>query len=116
MKLSDSLTDLGTMVSLASSLKDVSLEKMVFVQVPSRGGLPAPYSGRVMPVYEQANILFQKLVNDEPIVIGNNTGQGAVVATPSPSETTSPSASPSPTPTDVLDLTGTDASQTTCSN
>lgn len=115
MKLSQSLTDLGTMVSLASSLKNVSLDKMVFVQVPSHGGLPAPYSGRVMPTYEQANILFQKLVNDEPISIGKNTGQGAVLATPAP--TASGSATPSPTPTDSLDfLTGTDASQTTCSN
>ncbi len=119
MQLSQSLTDLGTMVSLAASLKDVSLENMVFVQVPSRGGLPAPYSGRVMPVYEQANILFQKLVNDEPIKLGANTGQGAVVASPSPTPTTSTgaSASPSPSATETLDfLTGTDASKTTCSN
>lgn len=119
MQLSESLTDLGTMVSLASSLKNVSLEKMVFVQVPSHGGLPAPYSGRVMPNYDQANILFQKLVNDEPVRLGTNTGQGAVVATPSPTPTTSgkATATPSPTPTDSLDfLTGTNASQTTCSN
>ena len=115
MKLSQSLTDLGTMVSLASSLKNVSLQKMVFVQVPSHGGLPAPYSGRVMPNYDQANILFQKLVNDEPISLGTNTGQGAVVATPAP--TSSSTATPSPSPTDSLDfLTGTNASQTTCSN
>jgi len=115
MQLSQSLTDLGTMVSLASSLKNVSLEKMVFVQVPSHGGLPAPYSGRVMPNYDQANILFQKLVNDEPISLGTNTGQGAVVATPAP--TSSSTATPSPSPTDSLDfLTGTNASQTTCSN
>ena len=119
MQLSESLTDLGTMVSLASSLKNVSLEKMVFVQVPSHGGLPAPYSGRVMPNYDQANILFQKLVNDEPVRLGTNTGQGAVVATPSPTPTASgkATATPSPTPTDSLDfLTGTNASQTTCSN
>lgn len=119
MQLSQSLTDLGTMVSLAASLKDVSLENMVFVQVPSRGGLPAPYSGRVMPVYEQANILFQKLVNDEPIKLGSNTGLGAVVASPSPTATptSAVSASPSPSPTETLDfLTGTDASKTTCSN
>ena len=119
MQLSESLTDLGTMVSLASSLKDVSLEKMVFVQVPSHGGLPAPYSGRVMPNYDQANILFQKLVNDEPVKLGSNTGQGAVLATPTPTPTASgkATATPSPSPTDSLDfLTGTDASQTTCSN
>lgn len=117
MKLSQSLTDLNTLVSLASALKDVELDKMVFLQVPSRGGLPAPYSGRVMPIYEQANLLFAKLVNDEPITLsGSNTGQGAVVATPSPTPTSKTTATPTPTPTEGLNLVGTDAATTTCSN
>lgn len=122
MQLSESLTDLGTMVALASALQNVDLDKMVFVQVPSRGGLPAPYSGRVMPIYEQANILFQKLVNDEPIKLGSNTGQGAVVATPTPTPSVTASAkptpgAPTPTPTDSLDwATGTTAATKTCSN
>jgi anionic cell wall polymer biosynthesis LytR-Cps2A-Psr (LCP) family protein len=120
MKLSSSLTDIATMVSIASALKDVSLDKMTFLQVPSRGGLPAPYSGRVAPVYEQANILFSKLQNDEPIVIQQaNTGTGAVVApsaTPKPSATPSKAATstPSPTSTDP-DWRGTNAATTTCS-
>ncbi|MFM6963531.1 MAG: LCP family protein [Micrococcales bacterium] len=114
MKLSQSLTDLGTLVSLASALKNVSLEKMVFLQVPSHGGLPAPYSGRVEPNYDQANILFQKLRDDLPVILGNaNTGAGAVLATPS----ASPSATPSPSSSGSLDwATGTNAGQTTCSN
>ncbi len=119
MKLSQSLTDLNTMVSLAGALRNVELDKMVFLQVPSRGGLPAPYSGRVMPIYEQANVLFAKLVNDEPIELsGSNTGQGAVVATPSPTPTSKSTASPTPTPTptDGLNLIGTNAATTTCSN
>jgi LCP family protein required for cell wall assembly len=122
MQLSESLTDLGTMVSLASALQNVDLDKMVFLQVPSRGGLPAPYSGRVMPIYEQADILFKKLVNDEPIVLGSNTGQGAVLATPTPTPTVSKkptpgSPTPTPTPTDSLDwATGTTAATKTCSN
>jgi hypothetical protein len=73
-----------------------------------------------MPVYEQANILFQKLVNDEPIVLGNNTGQGAVEATPTPTVSTKPTPgapTPTPTPTDSLDwATGTTAAKKTCSN
>jgi LCP family protein required for cell wall assembly len=118
MKLSQSLTDLNTMVSLAGALRNVELDKMVFLQVPSRGGLPAPYSGRVMPVYEQANVLFAKLVNDEPIELkSGNTGQGAVVATPSPTPTSKTTATPSPTPTENLDWAiGTNAATTTCSN
>ena len=119
MKLSQSLTDLNTMVSLAGALRNVELEKMVFLQVPSRGGLPAPYSGRVMPNYDQANILFTKLVNDEPILLSaKNTGQGAVLATPSPTPTTKTTATPTPTPTSTdLDWAiGTNAATTTCSN
>jgi LCP family protein required for cell wall assembly len=122
MKLSSSLTDLNTMVAIASALKDVELEKMTFLQVPSRGGLPAPYSGRVAPVYEQANILFTKLQNDEPIIIKKaNTGSGAVVdpstsptpsATPSKPSTASPE--PSPSSTDP-EWRGTNAATTTCS-
>ncbi len=94
MKLSNNLTDINTMVSIASSLRNVELDKITFLQVPSRGGLPAPYSGRVMPIYEQANVLFEKLRNDEPLIVdGANTGAGAVLATPT--ATASPSATPS---------------------
>jgi LCP family protein required for cell wall assembly len=118
MKLSQSLTDLNTMVSLAGALRSVELDKMVFLQVPSHGGLPAPYSGRVMPNYEQASLLFTKLVNDEPIVLSaKNTGQGAVLATPSPTPTGKTTATPTPSPTSDLDwATGTNAATTTCSN
>jgi anionic cell wall polymer biosynthesis LytR-Cps2A-Psr (LCP) family protein len=118
MKLSSSLTNIGTMVSIASALKDVSLDKMTFLQVPSRGGLPAPYSGRVAPVHEQANILFDKLRKDDPIIIKKaNTGTGAVVdpnSTPTPSATPSGSATPEPNSNDP-EWRGTNAATTTCS-
>lgn len=122
MQLSTSLTDVNVMVALAGALKDVELDKMVFLQVPSRGGLPAPYSGRVAPVYETANIIFEKLQKDEPIVLAAaNGGQGAVVASPAPSASSKPSASPSGSAnanTDALPETvlGTNAGTTTCSN
>jgi anionic cell wall polymer biosynthesis LytR-Cps2A-Psr (LCP) family protein len=129
MKLSNNLTDINTMVSIASSLRNVELDKITFLQVPSRGGLPAPYSGRVMPIYEQANVLFEKLQNDEPLVIEQaNTGAGAVLANPtataSPSPTVSPSGTPSgtaspsasPTSSTLPDWArGTNASIETCS-
>ena len=122
MTLSSSLTDLNTMVAIASALKDVELEKMTFLQVPSRGGLPAPYSGRVAPVYEQADILFAKLQNDEPIIIKEaNTGSGAVVdpdtsASPKPSTSASPGSSPAATvDPNEPDWRGTNAGTTTCS-
>ena len=130
MQLSTSLTDINTMIGIASALKSVDLNKMTFLQVPSHGGLPAPYSGRVMPNYDQANIIFQKLVNDQPILIDKaNTGSGAVAqggatATPTPTPTPSKSAkasaaatpSATPTPTALPDWArGTNAATTTCS-
>lgn len=125
MTLSSSLTNLNTMVSIASALKDVPLEQITFLQLPVHGGLPAPYSGRVAPNYEQANILFQKLVKDEPILIKKaNTGSGAVeespAPSPSPTPSTSSSAKPTPsstaTPEENLDwLRGSNASNKTCS-
>ena len=121
MTLSSSLTNLNTMVSIASALKDVPLEKITFLQVPARGGLPAPYSGRVAPNYDQANILFQKLVNDEPVIIKNaNTGSGSVVdpsstPTPAPTTTGKPTPTPSNTPGDLDWARGTNANTTTCS-
>jgi LCP family protein required for cell wall assembly len=118
MKLSESLTDVNVMVAMAGALKDVELEKMVFLQVPSRGGLPAPYSGRVAPIYETANIIFEKLRNDEPLVLAEaNTGEGAVVASPAPSVSPSPSASASPKPSALpTGILGTTADTKTCSN
>jgi anionic cell wall polymer biosynthesis LytR-Cps2A-Psr (LCP) family protein len=129
MKLSSNLTDINVMVSIASALRNVQLDKITFLQVPSHGGLPAPYSGRVMPIYDQANVLFAKLLADEPLVIEKaNTGAGAVVATPEPSISATPSASPSasasagatpsatPSPSTLPDWArGTNASIETCS-
>lgn len=80
MKLSESMTDLGTMVALAGALRNVNLDKMTFLQVPSRGGLSGSEAGRVEPIYDQAQLIFDRLANDEPVVIAKaNTGFGATV-------------------------------------
>ena len=91
MKLSDSMTDLGTMVTLAGALRNVDLEKMTFLQVPSRGGLSGSEAGRVEPIYDQAQLIFDRLANDEPVVIKKaNTGFGATLKDP---KTPTPTAS-----------------------
>lgn len=118
MKFSESLTDVNVMVAMAGALRNVDLDKMTFLQVPSRGGLPAPYSGRVAPIYETANLIFEKLQKDEPIILAAaNGGAGSVVvdetgatASPSPSVSTSPN--PLALPEGVL---GTTADTKTCS-
>jgi LCP family protein required for cell wall assembly len=119
MQFSESLTNVNVMVAMAGALRNVDLDKMTFLQVPSRGGLPAPYSGRVAPIYETANLIFEKLQKDEPIILAAaNGGQGAVVvdetgavASPSPSASASPN--PSALPEGIL---GTTADTKTCSN
>ncbi len=78
MKLSDSMTDLGTMVALAGALRNVDLDKMTFLQVPSRGGLSGSEAGRVEPIYDQAQLIFDRIAKDKPVIIKKaNTGFGA---------------------------------------
>lgn len=107
MTLSSSLSDVGTMVAIASSLKSVDLNKITFIQIPNKTGLPAPYSGRVALDDAHAAIIFQKLQNDQPILVsGNHTGIG----------TTNQTGSNNADSTDTLDwLTGTNSAITTCS-
>lgn len=87
MQLSESMTDLGTMVALAGALRDVDLEKMTFLQVPSRGGLSGSEAGRVEPIADQAQLIFDLIATDKPLVISKaNTGFGATVKDPSTQE------------------------------
>ena len=94
MKLSDSMTDLGTMVALAGALRNVDLEKMTFLQVPSRGGLSGSEAGRVEPIYDQAKLIFDRIAKDEPVVIAKaNPGFGATPKDPATDEADSSNSS-----------------------
>jgi LCP family protein required for cell wall assembly len=129
MKLSKTLANPGTLMAVANALKDIPMKKVTFLQLPSISGLPAPNQGRVMPDYEKAQILFDLMINDQPLVLGevNNTGAGSEVAptpkpsststaTPKPSSTATPKPTPTPTVTPLPDWAqGTNAQTTTCS-
>jgi LCP family protein required for cell wall assembly len=94
MKLSESMTDLGTMVALAGALRNVDLDKITFLQVPSRGGLSGSEAGRVEPIYDQAKLIFDRIAADEPVVIAKpNTGFGATPKDPKTDEANSSSSS-----------------------
>jgi LCP family protein required for cell wall assembly len=60
MKLSESITDLGTMVTLAGALRDVDTSRMLFLQVPSRV-LAGAEEGRLEPVTDATRKLFESL-------------------------------------------------------
>ena len=129
MKLSNTLAEPTTLMAIANALKDIPMKKVTFLQLPSVSGLPAPNQGRVMPDYEKAQVLFDLMINDQPLVLGevNNTGAGSEVAptpkpsstsaaTPKPSSTATPKPTPTPTVTPLPDWAqGTNAQTTTCS-
>jgi LCP family protein required for cell wall assembly len=121
MVLSQSLTSLNVMVGIASALKGIELDKITFLQIPTRGGLPAPNSGRVEPIYDQTAPIFAKIQNDEPILVNKNTSGTAASASPSasPSSSVKPTsgATPTPTATSLPDtIKATNASLKGCSN
>ena len=129
MTLSKTLSNPAQLMGVANALKDIPMKNITFLQLPSISGLPAPYEGRVKPDYEKAQILFDLMKKDLPLVLGeiNNTGVGSELApTPKPSATASPTktptatATPKPTPTPTVTplpewAQGTNALTTTCS-
>ena len=68
MKLSESITELATMVTLAGALRDVDTSKLVFVQVPTRV-LSGAEEGRLELLQIEAKDMFDRLRNDLPIAV-----------------------------------------------
>jgi LCP family protein required for cell wall assembly len=68
MKLSESMTDLATMVTLAGAMRDVDASKMVFTQVPTRV-LSGAEEGRLEALSDEAKALFDLIRNDLPVLI-----------------------------------------------
>lgn len=129
MTLSRSLTDLGVIFGMAREVNDVDLDKISFIKLPVYD-LDGAYAGRVAVVPDRGQLIFDKIANDEPLIIEKaNPGSGAVVAEepsaeesqtsePEPTETTDEtSASTSPEPEVLPDwVQGTNASVKSCSS
>ena len=126
MTLSRSLTDLGVIYGMAREVNDVDLDKITFLKLPVYD-LEGDFAGRVGVSTERATLLFDRLANDEPLVLAEpNIGPGAVVAEDSvPVEDAAetdvdgePSAGASSEPEDVLPdwVQGTNASVKSCSS
>ncbi|MCI4659041.1 LCP family protein [Cryobacterium zhongshanensis] len=129
MKLSDSLNNVSVIASIAVALKDIDLNEVVFVQVPTGGT-----TGGVLPLQPDFKDLFTAVAADKALKLGGTTGRGATLdpsatAPPAPAATTDASAppaptasagaTPTPTPTDAATLsesaTGQTAGELTCS-
>ncbi len=96
MQLSDSLTGLDTMVSIALALKSVPLENIVMIQYPTTSS-PA-FPNRVVPVTSLDSAVNKALVQDLAVSLTGTTGRGSVVST-TPTSPAGPTAAPTPAPT-----------------
>lgn len=126
MTLSRSLTDLGVIYGMAREVNDVDLDKITFLKLPVYD-LEGDFAGRVGVSTERATLLFDKIANDESLVLAEaNPGPGAVVVeeTTEPENPAEPSASAQPS-TEVLSdseevlpewVQGTNASVKSCSS
>jgi anionic cell wall polymer biosynthesis LytR-Cps2A-Psr (LCP) family protein len=68
MKLSESVTDLDTMVTLAGALRKVDTSRMIFTAVPTYA-LGGADNGRLALLPDEAAALFDAIRNDVPVVI-----------------------------------------------
>lgn len=108
MTLSKSLTNIGIMLGMAREVNQVDLDMITFLKLPVYG-MSGANAGRVALIEDKANFLFEKIANDEPLVLAKaNVGSGAVVVeeeapaegvevvAPEGSATTSPGLEPLP--------------------
>ena len=80
MTLSNSLTNIGVIFGMAKEVNGVDLDKITFLKLPVYD-LDGEYAGRVAVIEDKAQLLFDKIASDEPLVIAKaNVGTGAVVA------------------------------------
>ncbi|KQO96653.1 LCP family protein [Leifsonia sp. Leaf264] len=94
MKLSNSLQNMDTMVSIAMALKDIDLNSVVFVQYPT-----GSTEGGVVPREDAADALNAALLADQPISLTGDTG-GSVADPNAPAATETPAATEEPTATE----------------
>jgi LCP family protein required for cell wall assembly len=121
---SKSLTNPLTLVQIALAVKSVPFDQIVFVQYPVGED---PYDpNRVVPNYEAADQLWAALAANQPLTLTSdpNAGGGVITVDPAPTDpaTPDPAATPGATdaPTETAielpdSISGTDASQSTCS-
>ncbi|MDF2992802.1 MAG: transcriptional regulator [Microbacterium sp.] len=125
---STSLTNPLTLVQIASAVKDVPFNEIVFIQYPTFTDAADP--NRVVPDYDAADTLWAALAANQPLQLSGNLsdGDGVVVddnAQPAPTDTATPaptdSAAPTPDPSSSAitlpsEIAGQTAAQATCSN
>jgi hypothetical protein len=125
IQLSSNLAYPETMVSMALALKDIDLDRMVFVQYPGDTEDPR-YPGKVVPVSPLADAIFAKIAADQPFSLTAEEPSPAVTeppadggaappaATPAATPAPTPAATPAPGPEVIEGLTGRTAADESC--
>jgi hypothetical protein len=62
------------MVTLAGALREVDTSRMVFTAVPTYA-LDGAYAGRLGLLTDEATALFDRISNDQPVVLNATTTQ-----------------------------------------
>lgn len=73
MRLSESMSDLGTMFNLASALREIDPSQLSFLKIPVRGARGEGEAGRLEPIANDANALFEQIRNDIPVAVEQAT-------------------------------------------
>jgi LCP family protein required for cell wall assembly len=117
IRLSTDLAHIDTMVSMALALKDINLDRLLFVQYPGTTEDPN-FPNKVVPLQAITDDLFAKLATDEPFAIADPNPEmpPAAPAPDEPAEVPDDTIAPQPDPTvDVLDgIPGRTAEDETC--
>ncbi|WP_336630921.1 MULTISPECIES: LCP family protein [unclassified Microbacterium] len=120
--LSSSLSNPQRMVQIAMAVRSVPYEDIVFVQYPTAY---ADDGSRVLPLTDDADILFQALAANQPLLLSGTTSDGhstevvgeaeAPAQSPAPTDSANPDASAPPAtdpPADAVQLPSTVPGQT----
>ncbi|MCU1447680.1 MAG: LytR family transcriptional regulator [Cryobacterium sp.] len=119
IQLSTSLAYPETMVSMALAIKDIDLDRLVFVQYPGATDDPA-YPGKVVvPIRGLADTLFGNIAPDEPFSLAAQAPPEAPVVAEEPAAeqpvgTPAPTNAATPAPEVVEGLTGRTAADESC--
>lgn len=114
LTVSQGLKNINTMISMAQVLKDIPLDRVMFVQYPGATGQDGVYSGKVKPIKPIADQLFSKILSDEAFLLeAGNTGSGSVADPNAPAPTEESTTEGLST---IRGLKGQSAADYTCSN
>ena len=119
IQLSTSLARTDTMVSMALAIKDLDLERLVFVQYPGTTDDP-DFPGKVVPQQDLADAMFAKIAADEPFSLATEEpaevpAEEPVVADPPVGAEPAETAAAAPVAPEAIDgLTGRTAGDESC--